>query len=236
MSYYFDEYHILPSSSNGDKIVARDFKDKTVIFRVEIVSLTDQDFYRDGENSGYDTTFETNMHIITKNGDDYIFHSYFGGIVEIFQRFSINLIDRYATYNYDESRVNPFSSLDAKKDSYDFINLLYYLNSIAQISKIEPLIKSIKTLLNRQKRLENNKRKAADKAHKKYLKSKEYYQSNFGDVLVQLKRVTHCPFPNCNQFELNFNKMKNDTDSYSYFNQSRNSLCKECYQKGYWSI
>jgi len=166
MTYYFEDYEILPSSINGNNIVVRDFKNKTIIFRQEIVSLTDSDFYRDGENSGYDQTYETIMYIITKDGDDYIFHSYYGGIVETFQRSPRMSIDIYATYNYDKGYMTHFSSLSAKKGSDNFINQLYYLNSIARMSKIEPLIKSIKTLLNRERRLISKKRKADVKAYK----------------------------------------------------------------------
>lgn len=230
MSYYFDDYKILPSSITGDNIVARDFKDKTILFRVEVNSLTDQEFYRDNGRSGYDMTYETNMYIITEEFDDYIFHSYYGGTKTQFERSPRNSFCETAIYNYDKCSTCRFSSFGSKIGSYGFRSQIKHFYSIALISKIELLIKSIKLLLNKEKRLAYKKHKASEKAYQKYLKSKEYYQSNFGNVLEQLKKVTHCPVPNCKQFDLDFTNMKNNN---SYF---RDFICKECCQNGCWSI
>jgi len=233
MSFHYFDYKILPSSIAGDNIVARDFKDKTVLFRVEINTLIDQEFHRDNEWSGYDTTYETNMYIITEEIDDYIFHSYYGGTKEQFERHSNRSFCDTAVYNYDKSSQTIISSLESKIGSYNFRNQIKNFYSIARMSKIEPLIKSLKTLLTKEKKLAYKKQKAREKAYQKYLKSKEYYQSNFGYVLIQLKKVTHCPVPNCKKFDLDFNIIKKNYINNLYF---RDYICKECCQKGCWSI
>jgi hypothetical protein len=86
---------------NGTKIIDRDFKDKNIIFHVEIATCVDENFYRDGDNSGYDYTFQTNMYLITKSDDNYIFHVYKGNEIETFSR-----------------RLNKFSCIDYEKIIY----------------------------------------------------------------------------------------------------------------------
>jgi len=71
---------------NGTKIIDRDFKEKNIIFHVEIATCVDENFYRDGENSGYDYTFEIYMYLITKLDENYIFHVYKGNEIETFSR------------------------------------------------------------------------------------------------------------------------------------------------------
>jgi len=233
MFYYQQEYEILPMSTNGNKIVSRDFKEKNIVFRAEVITLVDEDFYRDGENSGYDLTYETKMIIITKEGEDYLFHFYLGGCVSTFSRWYRKNMNDFAKYEYDDGYETSLSSLADKSGSYNYINHLEYLHSIATMSGIEPLFKKIKTLINRENRFLRKKKKVDDKAYEEYKKTTEYYKSNFSYVLGQLNRVTHCPFSNCKKFEINFNKIKNDSGKI-YSNESRNNLCQECFQKNIW--
>jgi hypothetical protein len=158
MSHFNEDYEILPFSTNGDNIVSRDFNDKNIVFRIEIITLVDEDFYRDGENSGYDLTYETTMNIITTEGDDYSFHTYHGGCVTTFLRWGKKNMSDYAKYNYDKGRITSVSSLATNSDSYIFINQLEYLYSIAIMSEIEPLYKKIKTLINRENRFLRKKK------------------------------------------------------------------------------
>jgi len=138
---YFDDYIILPSSIKGDKIITRDFKDKTILFRVEINSLINEDLdYLDGQK-GYYKMYVTNLYIVTKEFDDYILHNYYGGAKETFQRSSRYSFWDTAKYKYDKCSVIKISSFDPKIDA---INDFY---SVALLSKMEPLIKSIKPLL-----------------------------------------------------------------------------------------
>jgi hypothetical protein len=67
-----NDTHIL-QTINGTHIIDRDFKGKNIIFRVEIATCIDENFYRDGENSGFDYTFEINMYLITKSDNNYTF-------------------------------------------------------------------------------------------------------------------------------------------------------------------
>jgi hypothetical protein len=73
----FDDYKIIPNSTNGDKIVSRDFNTSDIVFRIEIITLTDSDFYRDGKNSCMEYLIKTNMFIITKIDSDFIIHIYY---------------------------------------------------------------------------------------------------------------------------------------------------------------
>jgi len=234
MVYFQNEYIILPFSTNGDNIINRDFKDKPISFRIEILTKTDEEFIRDGENSGFEYEFVTEMFIITTNNDEYDIHYYNGGIVKIFStrssRYLLN--EKNSKTEYNESNVINTSSFAQQSDSLYYIDYLYNLYSIVRISKIEPFIKKIKTLIKKENRL-LKKKKDMDKSYEENKKTKEYNQSNFSSVLEQLKRVTHCPFDN--KFEINFQRIKNDSDK-NVFIRSQTDLCKECYEKGIWSL
>jgi hypothetical protein len=101
MSYLFDDIKILPNTINGDTIIKRDFKDKNIIFRVEIANCIDEDFYRDGENSGFDYTFDISMYVITKSDNDYTLYTYNSKEIEAFSR-----------------RLNKFDAFDNEKIIY----------------------------------------------------------------------------------------------------------------------
>jgi hypothetical protein len=167
------------------------------------------------------------------NNDEYNIHYYYGGTVKRFStRFSHYLLTKNnSKTEYNVGNVINISSLAEQSGSFCFINRLYSLYSIANISRIEPLIKKIKTLINKEKRILKKRKVSMDKAYEEYKKTKEYYQSIFSSVLGQLKRVTHCPFDN--KFEINFHKIKKNENS---FIKSQMELCTECYQKGIWSI
>ena len=95
-----DDTHIL-KTINGTKIIDRDFKGENIIFHVEIATCVDENFYRDGENSGYDYTFQINMYLITKSDENYTFHVYNSGEIETFSR-----------------RLNKFSCIDDEEVIY----------------------------------------------------------------------------------------------------------------------
>jgi hypothetical protein len=92
--------HIL-KTNNGTHIIDSDFKRKNIIFHVEIATCVDENFYRDGDNSGFDYTFEVNMYLITKLDNNYTFHIYKSNEIETFSR-----------------KYNKFYSLDYEKIIY----------------------------------------------------------------------------------------------------------------------
>ena len=98
MTYFSDDIKILPNTINGDTIIKRDFGDKNIIYRVEIATCTDEDFYRDGENSGYDYIFDINMYVITKSDNDYTFYKYCSNEIETFSR----KLNKFDTFDYEE--------------------------------------------------------------------------------------------------------------------------------------
>lgn len=226
MSYYEDEFVILPFSTNGDNIVSRDFKDKNIIFRVEKLTKTDEDFYRDGENSGMDYEFVTEMYIITMNNDDYNIHYYYGGLVKRFNRSSSQNFfstDSSKT-DYDKSCVTNVSKLEEKLGSYNFMYQLESLYSIAKMSNIKPLIKILSNIFNKEKQMFYKKRKQDEESYAKYLKSTEYVKNvQFPQVLSQLVRNTHCAY--CKKLEIDLS-----------FSFHRDSLCNDCITKRIWFI
>ena len=113
MSYLFNDTKIIPITINGYTIIKRDFKDKNIIFRVEIATCIDQDFYRDGENSGYDYTFDISMYVITKSDNDYTFYTYNSKEIEAFSR-----------------RLNKFDAFDNEK-------IIYFDNNNITLSELE---------------------------------------------------------------------------------------------------
>ena len=121
MTYFFNDYKILPNTINGDTMIERDFKGKNIIYRVEIATCIDQDFYRDGKNSGYDYTFDISMYVITKSDDDYTFYTYRKEI-ETFSR----RLNKFDTFDYNEIiysdknyniRLSELENLEPKDDN-----------------------------------------------------------------------------------------------------------------------
>lgn len=226
MSYYEDEFVILPFSTNGDKIVSRDFKDKNILYRVEKLTLVDEDFYRDGENSGMDYEFVTEMYIITMDNNDYMIHYYYGGLVKRFSRSSSQNFfstDSSKT-DYSTSCVTNVSKLGEKLGSYNFMNELESLYSIAKMSLIKPLIKILNSLLKKEKQMFYKKKKEDEESYAKYLKSEEYVKKfTFPQVLSQLVKNTHCAY--CKKLEIDLS-----------FSFHRDSLCNDCIAKGIWSL
>lgn len=226
MSYYEHEFVILPFSTNGDNIVSRDFKDKNIIFRVEKLIMTDEDFYRDGENSGMDYEFNTEMYLITMNNDDYYIHYYYGGNVKRFARSpGHNYFSKDSSKtDYDKSHVTNVTKLAEKLGSYNFINQLGPLYSIAKMSGIKPLIKILLSLLRKEKNMFYKKRKEDEESYAKYLKSSEYVKEfQFSQVLAQLVKNTHCAY--CTKLDIDLT-----------FSFHRDSLCNDCIAKGIWSL
>jgi len=159
MTDYSDDSTILLPSAKGNKIIERDFKDETtVLFREEVCYLINSDFYRDGMHSSYDYTYLTIMYIISKDGDDYIFHIYDGG-TKSFSHFLGHSLDMNSSdmIEYNKSKVTRFSSLAAELGSHNFLNKLNDLISIAKNSKIKPLIDNFKTLIKQERKISKNK-------------------------------------------------------------------------------
>jgi hypothetical protein len=227
MSYYRnDDYIILSPSINGDNIVSRDFKDKHVVYRIERVFLVDEDFYRDGENSGFDYTFSTLMTIVTQDENNYIIHEYYGGIETFFSQRSRSAIftKENNKTNYDKSYVVNISSLSEKSGSPNFINQLENYYSVAQMSSIKPLIEILKNLLKKERKIFYKKRKIEQESYHKFLKSDEYIRNiKFPEVLSELVKKTHCAY--CTKLEIDLS-----------FSFHCDSLCNECITKGIWSI
>ena len=163
MSYYFNDFEILLPSIKGDNIVARDFKNKTILFRVEVNSLIEEAIDSEDKERGYAKTYATRMYIITKEIDEYIFHTYYGGFNDTFStsRSRYSLLNT-AKYNYDKCTIDRFSSLG----SSDYLCSIEHYYSIALMSEIEPLIRSIETLVNRERRFMNKKYKTYQKTLK----------------------------------------------------------------------
>lgn len=107
MSYSLDDNKILSNTINGDTIIKRDFKEKNIIHRVEIATCTDENFYRDGENSGYDYTFDINMYVITKSNNDYTFYKYYSYEIKTFSR-RLNKFDTFDDegITYSDNKYN----------------------------------------------------------------------------------------------------------------------------------
>jgi len=217
---------LLPNSTDGDNIVSRDFKNKTILFRVEQLTLTDEDFYRDGDNSEMDYAFVTDMTIIAMDNDDYVFHYYYGGMVErsgCYSRQYYFSQDSVKT-NYDKSSITNISTLAEKSGSYNFSNTLEYFHSIAKISSIKPLIKILSVLLKKEKKSFYEKKKEDEKSYAEFVKSEEYIKNyQFPEVLSQLVKNTHCAY--CTKLEIDLS-----------FSFHRDSLCNDCIAKGVWSL
>jgi len=113
MNYYSNDNKILPNTINGDTIIERDFQGKNIIYRVEIATCIDENFYRDGENSGFDYTFDISMYVITKLDNDYTFYIYNSNEIEVFSR-----------------RLNKFNAFDNEK-------IIYFDNNNITLSELE---------------------------------------------------------------------------------------------------
>lgn len=193
MSNYEDDYIILPTSTNGDNIVSRDFKDKTILFRVEQYVMIYQEFYRDGNNSGYDYTFDTIMSIITVEENNYIFYEYHGNLVHRynskFNKQDLLKISNSNT-NYDEAEVIKISSLKEKSGSYNFIDHVEHFHYISKLSRINPLIKILKKILKNEQQILEKRLKFEEKSYAKIMKTRDGIKKYiFSNVLSQLVKI-----------------------------------------------
>lgn len=190
-----DEYIILSPSTNGDKIIMRDFKDKTILFRVEHYIMIYKEFYRDG----YDYTFDTIMSIITIEENNYIFHEYHGDLVHTHNPKFLKLSNSHT--NYDEAEVTKISSLKEKSGSYNFINHLEHFHYISEIARIKPMIKILTKLLNNEHQIFEKRRKIEEKSYAKIMKTRDGIKKYiFSNVLSELVEKTHCV--NCTKLEI----------------------------------
>lgn len=115
MNYFSYNNKILSNTINGDTIIKRDFKGKNIIYRVEIATCIDEDFYRDGENSGYDYTFEIIMYVITKSNNDYTFYKYHSNLIETFSRrlYKFDAFDNEEIIYSDKNYIIRLSELES---------------------------------------------------------------------------------------------------------------------------
>ena len=131
---------------NGTKIIDRDFKEKNIIFHVEIATCVDENFYRDGENSGYDYTFEIYMYLITKSDENYTFHVYKANEIETFSRRlkKFDSIDFEEVIYSDNKYIITLSELETNlpKDN----NTWWALYNVTKMSEDKELQVRMKTI------------------------------------------------------------------------------------------
>ena len=118
------DYKIIKNTINGDTIIKRDFNDKNIIYRVEIAKCIEENFYRDGKNSGYDYIFDFKLYLITKSNNDYTFYTYNGNEIETFSR-KLNKFDAFSDeeITYSDNNYNiKLSELEniELKDDYNW--------------------------------------------------------------------------------------------------------------------
>jgi hypothetical protein len=93
------------SSASGNEIISKNFNNKTIVYKTEISHLIDEDFYRDGDNSSMEYTFEIELIIIT---NEYSIHSYLSEPIHIS---SYKLIDKFDTFDSKDIKYNNKSTI-----------------------------------------------------------------------------------------------------------------------------
>jgi len=146
MSYSLDDNKILKNTINGDIIIKRDFKEKNIIYRTEIATCTEENFYRDGENSGYDYTFDIIMYIITKSDNDYTFYKYYSNEIKTFSRrlYKFNTFDTEEIIYSDNNFNITLSELETNlpKDN----NIWWSLYNVAKMIGDKELFIRMRTI------------------------------------------------------------------------------------------
>jgi hypothetical protein len=156
--YNGNKSKILSPSTDGNKIISSYFEGETILFRIEIIRMISEEFYRDCDydsrtgdsynNSSMDREFITSMYIITSNNDDYIIHIYDGDLVkhsEYAGNISNDIFLDNTNTNYVKSQTLNISSLSLSCAKTNFssldgyINTLHYQRFIAKLSNIKPL-------------------------------------------------------------------------------------------------
>jgi hypothetical protein len=140
-----NDTHIL-QTINGTKIIDRDFKGKNIIFNVEIATCIDENFYRDGENSGFDYTFEINMYFITKSDENYTFYVYTSNEIEAFSR----RLNKFNCIDYEEiiySGNNYNITLSELETNLPNNNITWWsLYNVAKMTEDKELVNRMKTI------------------------------------------------------------------------------------------
>lgn len=160
IDYNGNKSKILSPSTDGNNIISRYFEGETILFRIEIIRMISEEFYRDydydyDDRSGHshnfssmDREFITSMYIITSNNDDYIIHIYDGDLVkhsEYAGNISNNIFLDNTNTNYVKGQKLDISSLSLSCAKTNFSSLhgyiytLHYQRFIAKLSNIKPL-------------------------------------------------------------------------------------------------
>ena len=151
MPYFDNETSLLKySSTSGGKVISRDFKDKTILYKSEIITLIDKDFYRDGKYSSMEYTFDVNMIIITNIDNEYFIHSYHSDIIEVS---NYNPKPMFDTFDDEEIIYNtPFkirklSDIENEfKDKVIENNVFWHWYNIVKSSNIKEIIFRMKKM------------------------------------------------------------------------------------------
>ena len=151
MPYFDNETSLLKySSTSGGKVISRDFKDKTILYKSEIITLVDEDFYRDGDNSSMEYKFDVDMIIITNMDNEYLIHSYQSDVIEVS---NYNPKPKYETFTDEDikyttpSKIRKLSDIENEfKDKVITNDVFWHWYNIVKFSNIKEMIFRMKKM------------------------------------------------------------------------------------------
>ena len=117
------------SSASGNEIISRNF-----VYKTEIAHLIDEDFYRDGDNSSMEYTFEIELLFIT---NEYSIHSYFSKPIHTS---CYTLIDKFDSFDSKEIEYNDASSIITLEALEEKLNKLLNKNDFLFLKSLKDKI------------------------------------------------------------------------------------------------